>query len=29
MTDLQILAIGLACVLAFAGYLALCDRVRE
>ncbi len=29
MTDLQILIIGVACVLAFAGYLALCDRVRE
>lgn len=27
MTDLQILFIGLACVLVFAGYLALCDRV--
>jgi hypothetical protein len=29
MTDLQILAIGFACVLAFAGYFVLCDRVRE
>lgn len=29
MTDLQILAIGFAAVLAFAGYLVLCDRVRE
>jgi hypothetical protein len=29
MTDLQILAIGFACVVAFAGYLMLCERVRE
>lgn len=28
MTDLYILLIGAACVLAFAGYLVLCDRVR-
>lgn len=29
MTDLQILLIAVVCVLAFAGYLALCDRVRS
>ena len=29
MTDLQILLIGLACVLVLAGYLWLCERVRE
>ncbi len=29
MTDLQIILIGLACVLALAGYLWLCERVRE
>jgi|KBSSwiStaDraftv2_1062776.scaffolds.fasta_scaffold6794106_1 hypothetical protein len=29
MTDLQILVIGLFCVLAFAGYLLLVERVRE
>jgi hypothetical protein len=29
VTDLQILAITLGCVLALAGYLALCDWVRE
>jgi hypothetical protein len=29
MTDLQILLIGLACVIAFAAYLVLCDRVRS
>ena len=28
MTDLHILVIGLVCVLAFAGYLLLCERVR-
>jgi hypothetical protein len=28
MTDLQILVIGIACVIVFAGYLILCDRVR-
>jgi hypothetical protein len=28
MTDLQILLIAAVLVLAFAGYLALCDRVR-
>jgi hypothetical protein len=28
MSDLQILIIGVACVLVFAGYLMLCDRVR-
>jgi hypothetical protein len=28
MTDLQILIIGLAATVAFAGYLMLCDRVR-
>lgn len=28
MTDLQILLIAVACVLVFAGYLVLCDRVR-
>jgi hypothetical protein len=28
MTDLQILLVGMACVLVFAGYLVLCDRVR-
>lgn len=28
MTDLQILLITAALVLAFSGYLALCDRVR-
>ena len=28
MTDLQILFIAIACVLVFAGYLVLCDRVR-
>jgi len=28
MSDLQILIIGVACVLVFAGYLVLCDRVR-
>lgn len=29
MTDLQILLISAACVLLFAGYLALCDRVAR
>ena len=29
MTDLQIVLIGLACVLVLAGYLWLCGRVRE
>jgi len=28
MTDLQILLIAIACVIVFAGYLILCDRVR-
>ena len=28
MSDLQILLISVACVLVFAGYLVLCDRVR-
>jgi hypothetical protein len=28
MTDLQILLISAIAVLAFAGYLVLCDRVR-
>jgi hypothetical protein len=28
MTDLQILLIAIGCVLVFAGYLVLCDRVR-
>jgi len=28
MTDLQILFITIACVIVFAGYLVLCDRVR-
>jgi hypothetical protein len=28
MTDLHILLIGALCVVAFAGYLVLCDRVR-
>ena len=28
MTDLQILLIAIACVLALAGYVVLCDRVR-
>lgn len=28
MTDVQILLIGAIAVLAFAGYLVLCDRVR-
>lgn len=28
MTDLQIVLIAVACVLVFAGYLVLCDRVR-
>ena len=28
MTDLHILVISVACVLVFAGYLVLCDRVR-
>jgi hypothetical protein len=28
MTDLQILLITAACVIVFAGYLVLCDRVR-
>ena len=27
MTDLQILLIGIAATLAFAGYFVLCDRV--
>lgn len=29
MTDLLIAIIGLVCVLALAGYLALCEWVRE
>ena len=29
MTDLQITLIGLACIVVLAGYLWLCDRVRE
>jgi hypothetical protein len=29
VTDLQILIIGVACMLVLAGYLWLCDRVRE
>jgi len=28
MTDLQILLIAIVCVLVFAGYLVVCDRVR-
>jgi hypothetical protein len=28
MTDLQILLIAVACIVALAGYLVLCDRVR-
>lgn len=28
MSDLQIVVVAIACVLAFAGYLVLCDRVR-
>jgi len=28
MTDIQIAFIGLACLLAIAAYVALCDRVR-
>jgi hypothetical protein len=29
VTDLQILLIAIACVLALTGYLVLCDSVRE
>jgi hypothetical protein len=29
VTDVHILVIGIACVLALAGYLWLCDAVRE
>ncbi len=29
MTDLQILLIGVGCVLVLAGYLWLCERLRE
>ena len=29
MSDLQILLIIVACALAFAGYVALCDLVRR
>jgi hypothetical protein len=29
MTDLQVLAIAIACVLALAGYVALCAWLRE
>ena len=28
MTDIQIALIGVACTIALAGYLWLCDRVR-
>jgi hypothetical protein len=28
MSDLHILLIGLGCVIVFAAYVALCDRVR-
>lgn len=28
MTDLQVLLISIGCVIAFAAYLVLCDRVR-
>ena len=28
MTDLQILLITVACVIVFAAYVVLCDRVR-
>jgi hypothetical protein len=29
MNDLQILLIAIGCVIALAGYLVLCDRVRS
>lgn len=29
MNDIQVVLIGLACVLALAGYVALCDAVRR
>ena len=29
MTDLQMILIGIAATLAFAGYFVLCDRVRR
>jgi hypothetical protein len=29
VTDLQILLIGIVCVLAFTGYLVLCEWVRR
>jgi hypothetical protein len=29
MTDVQILLIGIAATVAFAGYFVLCDRVRR
>lgn len=29
MTDVQIVLIIAACVIVFAGYLVLCDRVRQ
>ena len=29
MTDLQVALIGLACIAVLAGYLWLCERVRE
>lgn len=29
MTDIQILLIGIACVVAATGLLVLCDRVRR
>jgi hypothetical protein len=29
MTDFQILLITIAAILVFAGYVALCERVRE
>jgi hypothetical protein len=29
VTDLQIVVILIACVIVFAGYVVLCDRVRQ
>ena len=29
MTDLQMVLIGVACVVLFAGYVALCERLRS
>jgi hypothetical protein len=29
MTDLQVVLIGVACVVFFAGYMALCERLRS